>query len=224
MQKRSVGICASTFNNDLETLRAVLALAKRDGLTLENPADLIDRRRLEKRQVTIPTREQFKALMGALRSMDTRAHQAVNLVELLAFSGMRLGEARGICWSDVDFARGLFTVTGGETGTKNHEARVVPIFPAMRTLLERLGRERNSELFAPVLPTSEVGDRIIPIDTAKKALATACRRAGLPDFGHHAMRHFFVSNAIENGIDFKCEGRSNSAADGGLKVRHPWVG
>ena len=37
----------------------------------------------------------------------------------------------------------------------------------------------------------------------KKALITACKKSGLPHFGHHSMRHFFCSNAIEAGCDFK---------------------
>lgn len=218
MLKRHEGICASTFNNDLETLRAVLALAKRDGLILENPAENIDRRKMEKQQVVIPTREQFQKLTLEMRKLDCRAQHGANLIELLAFSGMRLGEATSILWSDVDFEKGLFTVTGGETGTKNHEARTVPLFPAMRGLLERLRKELEAGAVEPLKPTAETGDRIIPIDTAKKSLATACKRAGLPDFGHHAMRHFFVSNAIEAGIDFKTIAGWVGHKDGGILV------
>ena len=39
--------------------------------------------------------------------------------------------------------------------------------------------------------------------SARAALDTASRIAGLPRFTHHCLRHFFVSNAIEKGIDFK---------------------
>jgi integrase len=51
---------------------------------------------------------------------------------------MRLGEAVNLTWGDVDWERNSFTITGGERGTKNHEVRVVPLFPAMAELLKRL--------------------------------------------------------------------------------------
>lgn len=131
-----------------------------------------------------------------------------DLVELLAYSGMRIAEAVNLTWADVDFDRGVFTVTGGEGGTKNHEDRTVPLFPALRELLQRIRGDRSPA------PT----DRVIPIITAKKAMNTACERAKLPHFHHHALRHYFVSNAIEAGVDFKVIANWVGHKDGGLLV------
>lgn len=118
-----------------------------------------------------------------------------DLVELLAYSGMRLSEATELTWGDIDFEHGQFTVTGGLKGTKNHEARSVPLFPALRSLLERIKTERESG----ISPTQ----RVVPIVTAKTGIRTACLKAGLAHFHHHLCRHFFVSQAIEAGVDFK---------------------
>ena len=49
---------------------------------------------------------------------------------------MRKGEANAFRWGDIDWNWGLFAVTGGETGTKNHEVRHVPVFPQFREFLE----------------------------------------------------------------------------------------
>ncbi|MGE4179502.1 MAG: tyrosine-type recombinase/integrase [Limisphaerales bacterium] len=65
---------------------------------------------------------------------------------------------------------------------------------------------------------SDPGTRIIPIGDAKRAIDTACRKAGLPHFHHHAFRHFFVSNAIEHGIDFKTIAAWVGHKDGGVLV------
>jgi site-specific recombinase XerD len=46
----------------------------------------------------------------------------------------------------------------------------------------------------------------------------ACERLGLPRFGHHAMRHFFCSNAIEAGCDFKVIAEWLGHKDGGVLV------
>ena len=206
--KRSPSISASTYNNERDTIIAVLAYAKREGLLLDNPAEVLPRRKLSKTQVAIPTREQFSVLVSTLRAMDRRYREAANLVELLAYSGMRLGEATSLRWSNVNFQASRFLVTGGESGTKNLEVREVPLFPALRGFLEKLHISRS--------PAAT--DFVIPIYSAKKALETACRKAALPDFTHHALRHYFVSNAIEAGIDFKVIAGWVGHKDGGLLV------
>jgi len=61
-------------------------------------------------------------------------------------------------------------------------------------------------------------EEIISIDSAKKALISACRIAGLPNFNHHCMRHYFASNAIEKGIDFKVVAAWLGHKDGGYLV------
>jgi integrase len=51
-----------------------------------------------------------------------------------------------------------------------------------------------------------------------KPLAGACKRAGLSHWGHHAMRHFFCSTAIEAGIDFKVIAEYLGHKDSGILV------
>jgi integrase len=205
---REPAVSASTFNKERETLQQILRYASREGLLLDNPADHIERRKLPKSQMVIPTKEQFRTLVEAMRALDCRATESADLIELLAYSGMRLAEATAMQWQDIDWERGTFTVTGGEKGTKNHEARMVPIFPALRTLLDRMKSRKE--------PAPDV--RLISIESARKALSTACRKNKLPLFNHHAMRHYFVSNAIEQNIDFKVIAAWVGHKDGGVLV------
>jgi integrase len=60
--------------------------------------------------------------------------------------------------------------------------------------------------------------RVIPIYDAKNAIQNACVKAKLPHFSHHTMRHYFVSNAIEAGIDFKTIAAWVGHKDGGVLV------
>ena len=46
----------------------------------------------------------------------------------------------------------------------------------------------------------------------------ACKRAGLKQFSVHSLRHFFASNAIENGINFKVISDWLGHSDGGILV------
>jgi len=207
-ERRSPQVSASTFNKERGTLQTVLDFAVREGLILDNPAKTIVRRRMGKAVIIIPSREQFAAMVTALRAMDVRYQPAADLIELLAYSGMRKAEANAFELADVDFERGAFTVTGGEVGTKNHEARIVPLFPVLRDFLERLQAEHPRPAGAP----------LVSIADAKNALDTACKLNGFPHFTHHSMRHYFVSNPIEKGIDFKTIAAWVGHKDGGLLV------
>jgi integrase len=207
---RGASISPSCFNHDRTQLIAVLNYALREGLLLENPALTVARRKLSKGKITIPSKEDFTRLVTAMRSSGRRAGPGADLAEMLAYSGMRLAEATALTWADVDFERAQFTVTGGIKGTKNHEARTVPLFPALRLLLERLQAEQQKGI--------NYDQRVISIASAKKAIGSACQKAKLPHFHHHLFRHFFVSQAIEAGVDFKTIAAWVGHKDGGILV------
>jgi integrase len=206
--RRGAGISASTYNNEMETLRAILEYAVREGIILDNPARVLKRRKLGKPQILIPSKAHFRQLVEDMRQQDSRSGPAADLVEILAYSGMRLAEATSIRWREIFVEQRQFVVTGGEAGTKNHEVRNVPLFPALQQFLERLKGQLRP---AP-------GDKIVRIDSAKRSMASACERLGLPHFTHHSLRHYFVSNAIEAGVDFKTIAAWIGHKDGGLLV------
>jgi integrase len=205
---------ARTCNIERETLIQILDYAVRERLTLENPAHVIPRRKQPKPQIIIPSKSQFKTLVEQIRQRDVRATEAANLCELLGYSGCRLAEATAMQWGDVNFELNSFVVTGGETGTKNHEARTVPLFAP----LERLLLTMRDALPQPSQPTNKISSII----SAKKAIASACKKANLPHFTHHSLRHFFCSNAIEAGIDFKVIAGWLGHKDGGVFVANTY--
>lgn len=208
MASRGAGIAASTFNKDAQVLRSILEYAVEDGMILDNPARVVKRRKVIDKKITIPTREEYEKLLEAIEKLDPRARVSKILIQLLALSGMRLGEATRIVWREVDFVKGQFTVSGGDVGTKNGETRIVPLFPRLRGFLEDLQKNDHAQ----------ATERIVPIDSTKTALQSACAEAGLPHFTHHSLRHYFVSNAIEVGVDFKTIAAWIGHKDGGMLV------
>ena len=60
-------------------------------------------------EVMVPSREQFRRLMAAIRNSDGNSigqagsKEGADLVEFLAYSGARVGESRFAPWSDVNF-------------------------------------------------------------------------------------------------------------------------
>lgn len=205
---RGKGIASSTFNKDAQVLKASFQYAVDRGMLLDNPAKVIKPRKVTDKRILIPSKEEFSILCNTILGLDPRARESFPLVKLLATSGMRLSEATNMKWGEIDFERNHFVVSGGDVGTKNREVRTVPLFPAMRKFLENVFE-------AEKMPQDQY---LFKFKSARKALDTACRIAKLPSFTHHCLRHYFVSNAIERGIDFKTIANWIGHKDGGLLV------
>jgi len=211
LTERATKIAPQTMANELNVLRAIFAYAVRRALMLTNPAADIKRRKAVKKTITVPTREQFRYLVAAIRESDGRpgsqqkAKAGADLVELLAYSGCRIAEAGALRWADVDFDKNELTITGGDSGTKNYESRSIPMADALRTLLGALIKERT------VHPSA----RVSPINKAKTCLASACRRLGYTRFTHHDFRHLFATTCIESGVDIPTVSRWLGHKDGG---------
>ena len=67
-------------------------------------------------------------------------------------------------------------------------------------------------------PREIIGECVIPIKGARSLMSSAAKKAGIPSFTHHSMRHYFCSNAIEAGIDFKVIAGWLGHKDGGILV------
>jgi hypothetical protein len=102
------------------------------------------------------------------------AKPSADMVEFLAYSGWRVGEARKLRWQDVNFKHARITIVGDEqTGTKNRKAKTVPMSPPLIRLLQRL-RDQST-------PPPKVHDFVFGVDNPRKAIATACKALGYPD-------------------------------------------
>lgn len=208
--KRSAERAAQTVNIEVETLRGILAYACKHGLLLDNPAADLKRLRLTSKPMVCPTREQFKALLTFMRSNKGKrdAEQSADMVEFLGYAGWRVGEARSLLWQHVNFELGQITIAGDEhTGTKNRKAKTVPKSAPLVRLLQRL-RDQSEQ---PPQPA----DRVFAVDNPRKAIATACKALNFPPFTVHALRHFFITNAIEAGLDFRAVAGLVNHSDGG---------
>jgi len=213
--QRSGECSARTFNCDLEVLRRILDYAAKHGLVLDNPAREIPRRALSTRKAVIPTKEQFRQMVATMRQRN--GHDSAALVEFLAYSGCRLAEVVGdaghgkppMVWGDVDFQMKTFTVTGKGRGDAG-KTRTVPLFAP----LERLLLTIKAKL--PVEP--KASDTVFNIGSAMTSIVHACKKLNLPKFCHHTCRHFFASNCIEAGVDFKVIAGWLGHVDGGVLI------
>jgi integrase len=208
--KRGANVSARTWNIETETLRRLLNYAK-DVLKiiLENPADTIKRKKVIQPGVVIPSKEQFRLLLEELRKGHKATGHTADFVEFLAYSGCRQTEGCNVRWRDVNLKLGTLLITGGDLGTKNYQARTLPLFAPLLRLVESMKARQ---------PDALEDDLVFAIHDARLVILRACERLGLPRYGHHTMRHFFCSNAIEAGCDFKVIAEWLGHKDGGVLV------
>jgi integrase len=138
-------------------------------------------------------------------------------VTLLAYSGLRLSEACGLRWSDVDLVEGELTVRRqleagrGERQTAVVERlksrasyRTVPIFPALeRELVALLEDELAQGRGGPgnlVLSTRR-GRPVSPRNVAQRGVMKAATNAALGHVTPQDLRRSFCSLAGRRGLD-----------------------
>jgi integrase len=96
----------TVVNNSIGTLRAVFDEAISTGARFNNPADGLSRVKVRQKRLALPSREEFLRFVEEIRGAGARqSKDCANLVRFLAYSGVRIGEAKNVTWADVNFAR-----------------------------------------------------------------------------------------------------------------------
>jgi len=137
----------SVVNNAIGTLRAIFGEAVDSGARFGNPAANLSRMRIRAKRLELPSRDEFLRFVEEIRTAGARqSKDCANLVRFLAYSGVRIGEARFVTWADADFSRHQLHVRGDPiTATKNGETRYVPMIPELEEMLRVLRKERSDE-------------------------------------------------------------------------------
>ncbi len=97
-------LAPATLERAFQTLRAVFAHAKGDGLIARNPCAGVRRPRIERPPITPPTPEEIGAIV---RVADARYRA---LMILAAGTGLRRGECLGLTQDRIDTANAVITV------------------------------------------------------------------------------------------------------------------
>ncbi len=114
-------------------LRAALNTAMRWGLVRQNVATLVDAPRVDTREIRPMTPEEAKRLLAA-----AEGHVLQGFVAVALGCGLRLGEALGLKWGDIDLDAGTLRVCralqrcGGDAGKRR------PLLAERRRLLRAL--------------------------------------------------------------------------------------
>jgi integrase len=215
LAKRRAGLSASSVRTIYAVLRAALDVAVRDGLIQRNPAALVKRPAVERKDAGYLSAQQAEALLEAVRGDRLEA-----LYRVMLATGLRRGEALALHWRDVDLDAAVVRVrwtlsrtsAGLELGEPKTEKsrRTVPLpVPAVETLRAHRKRQAAEQLAAGSLWqasglvfTSEIGTPLEPRNVLRRFEALA-ERAGLRGVHLHTLRHSAASFLLAAGTHTK---------------------
>jgi len=191
----------------LAPVKALLATAFEEGIIRVNPAAGV---RLVVEQASGESEdEHVKALSeNELRALLEQMPTGWRLFfEFLAHTGLRIGEAIALRWSDVDFNRRRLSVErryyrGGFDAPKSkYGRRKVPLSEGMARDLE--ARWLLVDDAGGLVFTSEAGTVIDSSNLMQRVLKKAGRRAGVPWVGFHTFRHTCATTLFRRGLNAK---------------------
>lgn len=186
-------------------LKALFETAVTDKVIAESPAAKIKCKKVVKPIRITPSFDEFQLIVADVRkqAFNADAKDSADFLEFMGLVGVGQAEAGSLQRQHVNLTTKRFTFFRHKTTTPYS----VPIFPQADPLLTRLLKremEQTGTLFR--------------IKDAKKALAGACRRLGLPPYSQRSLRRMFITRCIEKGIDVKVIAQWQGHQDGGKLI------
>ncbi|MGH2513814.1 MAG: tyrosine-type recombinase/integrase [Candidatus Limnocylindrales bacterium] len=163
-------------------LGIILNSAYRDGAILRNVAHDARKPRFETPEVRVMSLVEARAILDATEAMDVGP-----IVALLIGSGLRIGEALALDWSDIDFDAGTVRVRSGKTPRSRR------IAPVTASALETLRARR------------QLGGLVFDISANRVRVRfnAAMAAAKLPKRHLHELRHGHATLLLATGTDMR---------------------
>jgi integrase len=186
-----------TINKRLQQLHSVFRRAQRVWGLQVNPVANAERQPFKRSgdfRVLTPSEV-------ALLAANAGNGQDGALFEIAAFTGLRLGELRGLRWSDIDWMNRLVHVrrsyTRHEVGpTKSGKVRSVPLVDQAARALDGLSRREHFTSEDDPVFVNAIGDAIEE-SAMRRRFYRALKRANLKHLRFHDLRHTFGTIAVQ---------------------------
>ena len=216
--KRKKQLTAGTIRNISRTLCKALADAKRSDLIGNNPASELELPRMEKKP---PKVLQSAEQIEFLKTIQGSPYE--QLYKFALFTGVRISEALGLQWKNIDMQSGEILIdkqltrkTGNSVerklkGTKNHVHRTIIAPPYVLDVL-RVQSVRQKEMRLKAGPLWQNTDGLVfckedglplPHNTITKNFKSVAQKLGRPELCFHDLRHTYVTDSLKAGVDIK---------------------
>ena len=216
------GIKRRTVSNMLVFVRMILRHAMRCHVIPVVVYDKI-KNRAQKTYNDRPclTDDEFTRLIDYCRKNPER--RGVNAILLALYAGLRIGEIAALSWQDVSFPRNTITVnrTRQRIYSYTHKSsvvdgppksatsrRIIPMSKTLRLALESCRDQHPEAIFVASLLPNGTEPRQIRLHMEHVMIC-----AGIEKINPHALRHTFISRAINGGGSVKAVSELAGHAD-----------
>lgn len=196
------GYAAATIRQTHRVLSLMLALAVRDRRLSYNPAEGVRLPRVVRKEPVFLTHEQVDRLAAACPGFEL-------LIRLLAYTGLRWGEATALQVKCIDLIRRRLEVVRSAIdlgrqvsyGTpKTHQRRSVPI---PRSLVDDLAKHLAGKQPEDLVFCSPRGAALRNHNFRSRVFSPAAVAIGVPQLTPHDLRHTAASLAVQAGANVK---------------------
>ena len=198
------GLSANTVNAVISVIQSSLKTAHVLELRNEYVAGKLKRPKLKEKPVECFTRAEQKQIE---RFVLNGSKDKLYGILLCLYSGLRIGELIALQWSDIDFSKGILTVSkscyDGKDGLIIDEpktassCRTIPLpkqlFPILRGI-----RKKSDSLFV----VSNHG-KPVSVRSYQRSFELLLKKLKIAHRGFHSLRHTFATRALECGMDVK---------------------
>lgn len=211
-------LAPGTIRNIYSVLRSSLETARKARLLSFNPADDVSLPKAIEKGKPILTDDKAAMFLEAIKG-----DPAERMYILMLETGLRIGEARGLRWTSVNFRQGEIRIVeqlsqkrskdGREefTAPKRDSRRTLyPTETAMNALREEKAAQREKRKAAGDLWTDEYGlvftrddGSPIPYRTIADRLKRIGQQIGVPDLTAHSLRHTYATDCNDAGVSAK---------------------
>ena len=203
-KKTGGGLAANSVNAVISVIQSSLKTAHLLGLTKEYMADKLKRPKTKEKPIECFTLAEQRKIEQAI--MNGKKDKLYGIL-LCLYSGLRIGELMALQWCDIDFVKGVLTVSkschdgkGGliidepKTATSR---RVIPLPKQLLPVLKALKRRSASPFVV------SAGGNPVSVRSYQRSFELLLKKLKIPHKGFHSLRHTFATRALECGMDVK---------------------
>ena len=198
------GLSANTVNAVISVIQSSLKTAHVLELRKEYVAGKLKRPKFKEKPAECFTRAEQKQIE---RFVLNGSKDKLYGILLCLYSGLRIGELIALQWSDIDFSKGILTVSkscyDGKDGLIIDEpktassCRTIPLAKQLFPILRGI-RKKSDSLFV----VSNHG-KPVSVRSYQRSFELLLKKLKIAHRGFHSLRHTFATRALECGMDVK---------------------